>query len=142
MLLESLARLTLVNEECKERGIVIGSEEFMKDTESIIEHQIAALQKDLQFQTEEPGPYNFGLNNRSIVIFPPTFTENGDWVLIIFNDTTQIKEQIFVFQTIYGLIENLIKAFKYIENVENRKEGEGTPEAGSVQTDSSSDIDA
>lgn len=116
MLIESLARLTLVNETCKEKGIVIDSSDFMKETDEVIAKQIEILKSDVKFQSQNPGPYVFGLGKRSINIFPPTYTESADWVMIIFNEETEAKEELFVFQSTYGLIENLGKAFNYIEN--------------------------
>jgi len=143
MLLESLARLTLVNEECKEKGIVINSPEFMKETDKVIENQIEVLKNDLKFQMENPGPYNFGLGKRSIVIFPPSFTESADWAMIIYDEETQIKEQIHVFHTTYGLIENLAKAFTYIENASTREQdSKSKAETASVQGDSAADLDS
>ena len=141
MLLESLARLVLVNEECKDKGIVVNSKEFMKDTDTVITQQIEVLQKDLKFQIDNPGPYSYGLGKRSLVIFPPSFTESSDWALIIFNEETQLKEEIFIFQTTYGLIENLATAFKYIEDASTREQNpESKPETGSVQTDTNADL--
>jgi hypothetical protein len=142
MLIESLARLALVNEECKNQGITIVSEDFMKDTQTVIDSQIEALQKDMKFQVENPGPYVFGLGKYSITIFPPTYTESSDWVLILFNEETQIKERLLVFQSLLGLIENLGNAIKFIETsnastLEQDREGE--TETGSVQTDSIAD---
>ena len=109
MLIESLARLTLVNEECKERGIVINSEEFMKETDEVINQQIGVLKKDLKFQVNNPGPYSFGLGNRSVAIFPPTYTETADWAIIVYNEEEKVQEELFVFQSMYGLVENLAK---------------------------------
>jgi len=143
MLIESLARLSIVNEECKERGIVIGSQEFMDETESIIKDQIEVMKKDMQFQMENPGPYAFGLNSRSIVVFPPTYTETGDWAMIIFDEDTQTKEEVYVFQTLYGFIENLAKAFKHIENASSSEQDrKSETETGSIQADTVTDINA
>jgi hypothetical protein len=140
MLIESLIRLTTIDQECKERGIVISSEEFMKETREVIDAQLELLKKDMQFQTENPGPYNFGLGKWSIIVFPPVYTETSDWALIVYNEETQIKEQVFIFQTLYGLIENFAKAFKHIENAStNSQSGESQTEAGSVQADPAPD---
>jgi hypothetical protein len=122
MLLESLARLTLVNEYCKENNIVLESEQFMKETSETISQQIEVLKKDLSFQTKSPGPYVFGLGKKSINIFPPTFTESSDWIMIIYNEETDLKEDMYVFQTMYGLIENLANAFKHIEDASSREQ--------------------
>jgi hypothetical protein len=130
MLIESLARLTLVNETCKEKGIVIDSEKFMQETSELIFKQIEILKNDLQFQSQNPGPYAFSLGKRTITIFPPTFTETSDWVMIVYNEDTEIKEDLYVFQTIYGLIENLAKAFKHIENAStSEQDDQSKPEA-------------
>lgn len=115
MLIESLARLTLLHEECKSQNIVINSSEFMDDTQSVIDSQIELMQRDLSFQVSNPGPYAYGVGKFSIHIFPPTFTESADWVLIVIDEQTQTKERLFVFHSLLGLIENLANAFKYIE---------------------------
>lgn len=142
MLLESLTRLVLINEECKEQKIIINSEDFMKDTDSVIAQQVEVLQKDLKFQINNPGPYSFGLGKRSLNVFPPQFTESSDWALIIFNEETQIKEEIFIFQTTYGLIEKLTAAFKYIEDANTREQNtESKSETRSVQADTSTNIE-
>ena len=141
MLIESLARLMIVNDECIERNIVIDSPQFMKDTNDVIENQLSTLKKDMKFSLDNPGPYQFGLGTRSMIIFPPTYTETSDWAMIVFNEKTQIKEQIFVFQTMNGLIENLINAFKYIENVNTGENSQKETEIGSVQGDTLKDID-
>lgn len=143
MLIESLIRLTTIDEECKDRGIVISSEEFMKETREVIDSQLQLLKKDMQFQAEYPGPYNFGIGKWSIVIFPPVYTETSDWAMILFNEETQIKEQVFIFQTLYGFIENLAKAFKHLEDASTDSQNrESKTETGSVQTDSSSNLDS
>lgn len=134
MLVESLARLVAVQEECKQNGVIISSEDFMKETDSIIHDQLECLKSDGKFQMENPGPYQFGLNNRSLVVFPPTYTENGDWVMIAFNEETQTKEEIYVFRTLYGFVENLAKAFKHIEDASSTKQSrESQTETGDVQ---------
>jgi len=138
MLVESLARLVVVNDACKEQNVILKSEDFMKETEDVIKDQIETLKKDGRFQLENPGPYEFGLNQRNLLVFPPTFTQNGDWAMIIFNEETQTKEEIYVFQTMYGFIENLAKAFKHIENASNSEQNrESETETGDIQEHSS-----
>lgn len=116
MFIEALARLTLLNEACKENGVTLVSQDFMQETEDVIQSQIKILQRDIQFQTENPGPYVFGLGKFSVNIFPPIFTDTGEWVMIILNEETQNKERLFVFHSLLGLIENLGHAFKFIES--------------------------
>jgi hypothetical protein len=140
MLIESLARLSIVNNECIENGIIISSNEFMKETADVIEKQLDILKKDMLFSMNNPGPYVFGLGQRSLIIFPPTYTETSDWAMIVFDEKTQTKEQIFVFQTMNGMIENLINAFKYIENVNNGKDSKKETETGSDKENSSGNI--
>jgi hypothetical protein len=126
VLIESLARLALLQEELKKNEIILNSEDFMKETQEIIDTQISFLQKDLSFQSSNPGPYMLGLGIRSIHIFPPIYTESADWVMIVFNEKEQVKEKIFIFHSLYGLIENLQNAFKYIQEQNASTTGENT----------------
>jgi hypothetical protein len=142
MLIESLARLTLVQEECKEKGITIVSSAFMKDTQDVIDSQIKLLQRDMAFQDASPGPYVYGIGKYSISIFPPLFTESADWVMIVLNEETQNKERLFVFHSLLSLLENLGNAFKYIESKNactTEQDRESQTEAGSLSTDTPSD---
>jgi len=121
MLIESLARLSIIQAECIEKNIIVSSPEFMKETQDIIDAQIDIVKKDLSFQQENAGPYSYGIGKYTINIFPPVYTESGDWVIILFNEESQIKEELYIFHSIYGLIENLINAFKHIENASKPK---------------------
>lgn len=142
MLIESLARLALVHEECKSKGITIVSEDFMNDTQSVIDSQIKLLQRDMQFQVENPGPYAFGFGKYTVTIFPPTFTETNEWVLIVFNEEIQVKEKLLVFQSLLGLVENLGNAVKFIESSNasaSEQNREGKAETGSLSANSVAD---
>lgn len=142
MLVEALARLALIHEECKAREITIVSKDYMKETQEIVDSQIKALQRDMKFQIDNPGPYAFGLGKYTITIFPPTYTESSEWVLIVLNEETQNKERLFVFQSLLGLIENLGNAFKFIETSHastSTQDRASETEAGSLPADSSAD---
>ena len=116
MLIESLARLVTINEECKSSNIVLHSADFMKDTQEIIDAQVASLSKDLEFSEKEPGPYVFGIGTFSITIFTPVHTASADWVMILNDEKEEVKKGVYVFTSIYGMIESLITTFEIIQN--------------------------
>lgn len=112
----------------------------MKETQQVIDSQLNLLKKDIQFQAENPGPYNYGIGKWSIIVFPPLYTESPDWAIIVYNEETQVKEEILVFRTMYGFVENLAKAFKHIENASTKSQSEESQtETGSVQADPTPD---
>jgi hypothetical protein len=117
MFLESLAKLTLFYEECRDRQIVIHSEEFMVETKKIIDSEIEILQNDVKFLVENPGPHVFGIANKEVYIFSPEQT-HGSWAMVIreANASTDSQET-YTFSTVIGFLEKLIQLFKNIENV-------------------------
>lgn len=110
MSIETLAKLTLFHSECKERGIVIHSEEFMNDTKELIDKEITILQRDGSFIMENPGPYVFGIDDLELHVFPPALTGESRWAASIVKDEKERTD--FMFSTLFGLIEILISLFK------------------------------
>ena len=116
MFLESLAKLTLIYEECKEKGIIIHSENFMEETKKVIDSEIATLQEDAKFLVDNPGPHVFGVANLEIFIFSPTLTQDGTWALAVREAGSETLKETYTFKTVAGFIERLIQVFKGIEN--------------------------
>ena len=121
MFIESLAKLTLFHEECKERNIVIHSQKFMDEAKTIIDNEIQILQNDIKFLVENPGPHVFGVANKEIYIFSPEQTV-GSWAMVVRENDAPIENQeTYTFTTIIGFLEKLIQVFKSIENDTNKK---------------------
>jgi len=115
MALESLAKLVVFYEECKEKGIVIHSDEFMTDTKKTIDNEIEIIMQEGKFMLDNPGPHIFGISGLALYFFPPELTQDGKWALIVEKDENREN---FMFSTTYGLIEILIKVFKNLEKSE------------------------
>jgi hypothetical protein len=117
MFLESLAKLTLIYEECKEKGIVIHSEEFMNETKKVIDAEIEVLQNDAKFFLTTPGPHVFGIGKLEVYIFPPELTQDGSWALATREAGSEVAmKEAYSFNTIAGFLEKLILVFKKIED--------------------------
>ena len=114
MFIEALAKLTLFYTECKEKGIVIHSNEFMDDTKSLIDREIEILQGDGKFVLENPGPHIFGLGDKQVIFFPPELTDDNKWAVSVVKNDNEHEE--FVFETTYGFMDILIRIFKQIES--------------------------
>jgi hypothetical protein len=108
MFIESLAKLTLIYEECKQKGIVIESEQFMNDTKEVIDKEIALLQEDAKFYLENPGPHIFGFGKLEICIFSPQYTQDGTWVMATKQSGADKIDETFKFNTIPAFLKNLI----------------------------------
>jgi hypothetical protein len=116
MFIESLAKLTLIYEECREKGIVIHSQEFMDETKKVIDKEIEVLQRDANFFVSQPGPHVFGVANLHIFLFPPDLTQDGTWAMVTKEHDSEEMKEAFSFVTIAGLVEKLIHVFKSLEN--------------------------
>jgi hypothetical protein len=123
MFLESLAKLTLIYEECKEKGIVIHSKEFMDETKKVIDSEIEILQNDARFFLNNPGPHVFGIGNLEVYVFPPELTQDGTWALATRESgSEEAMKEAYSFTTIAGFLEKLIAVFKKLEDVSTTTE--------------------
>ena len=108
MLIESLSRLIILQE-------VLQKENFNKDiileNQEIINSQIEILKKGMKIAEENPGPYVIPIKNKTINIFTPVHTQNGDWLVILYRENDKVQEELHVFHTIYELISILLVIF-------------------------------
>lgn len=108
MLLESLARLAQIQELCKESGIVISSDSFMKETDEIIEMQRKVVVSELSSRDKHPGPHSFGFGELVVTIYTPENTGDTYWAIVI--DKGE-ERKVYVANGISTLVEALVDGF-------------------------------
>ena len=107
MYLESLVRLALIIDEFESRNEKLIDEKFHEETRELIKSQTEFLIKDLEFQKNDPGPYDFGFGDLTITIFSPAQTEIQEWAAIARKGTWQKN---YRFNSIMGLVKILSMA--------------------------------
>jgi len=116
MNLETLAKLTLFYEECKEKGIIIHSQEFMDDTKSVIDAGIKDVQEEREFFQRHPGPHVFAINENEIHIFSPEYTASPEWAIILSKHNEDTIYQTYTFNSVTSLLYSFIQIFQSFEN--------------------------
>jgi hypothetical protein len=114
MLLESLGRLAQIQEWCKKNGVVIEDENFMKDTDVLIEQQTKMVQSELNSRDRHPGPHTFGFGDISLTVYTPENTGDTFWALVADKGD---EREVYAANGLATFLEAMIDSFSKFSNV-------------------------